>query len=263
MPHDADQTVAPAPRRVDVLGVPVDALTVEELHQHLQRFIGHGDRATVLHANVHAINLACRHAWFAGVLRDADLVFCDGEGVRLGTRILGERLPPRITYADWTWQLATWCRSTGTSLFLIGALPGVAAEAAARLVAHAPGLAIAGTHHGFFDTSHDSAATLGVIGAINRARPDIVIVGLGMPVQERWVHEHRRRIDAPVVLTGGAVFDYVSGRRRRAPAWMTRHGLEWLGRLLVEPRRLAGRYVAGNPLFLARVLRQRLRRRSP
>ena len=260
MRDDVDRSIATTPRRVDVLGVPVDALTVEELHQHLRRFIDRDSRATVLHANVHAINLACRHAWFAGVLRDADLVFCDGEGVRLGARILGERLPPRITYADWTWQLATWCRSTGTSLFLIGALPGVAAEAAARLVAHAPGLAIAGTHHGFFDKSHDSIATIGVIDVINRAKPDIVIVGFGMPVQEQWVHAHRHRIDAPVVLTGGAVFDYVSGRQRRAPMWMTRHGLEWLGRLVIEPGRLMGRYVGGNPLFLARVLRQRLRR---
>ena len=72
------------------------------------------------------------------------------------------------------------------------------------------------------------------------------------------MHEHRARIDAPVVLTGGAAFDYVSGRLRRAPAWMTNNGLEWLGRLLIEPRRLFVRYVIGNPLFLARVVRARL-----
>ncbi len=261
MPRASEPIADRSNARVDVLGVPIDALTVDSLHRHLARFIARGDRATVLHANVHAINLACRYPWFADILRDADLVFCDGEGVRLGARMLGARLPPRITYADWAWQLATWCRGENASLFLVGAAPGVAAEAAARLTAHAPGLTIAGIRHGFFDLARDSGDTVAVIDAINRARPDILIVGLGMPAQERWVHEHRHRIDAPVVLTGGAVFDYVSGRQRRAPAWMTRHGLEWLGRLVSEPRRLAGRYIAGNPLFLARVLRQRLRRR--
>src|SRR5690606_9053131 len=116
------------------------------------------------------------------------------------------------------------------------------------------------THHGFFDKAPGGPESLAVIGGINATRPDIVIVGFGMPAQERWVHDHRSALDAPVVLTGGAVFDYVSGRLRRAPAWMTGHGLEWLGRLVIEPRRLMRRYVVGNPLFLARVLRERVRR---
>lgn len=246
-------------KRVDVLGVPVDPVTVDALHDRIGAFIRTGARATVLHANVHAINLAVRHAWFARILRQADLVFCDGAGVRLGARILGQHLPARITYADWMWPLAAWCEAQRFSLFLMGAEPGVADLAATRLRARAPGLRIVGTHHGFFDKTSGSPESLAAIRAINAAGPDIVIVGFGMPAQERWVHDHRPMIDAPVVLTGGAVFDYVSGRLRRAPAWMTRHGLEWLGRLVIEPRRLLGRYVVGNPLFLARVLRERLR----
>jgi N-acetylglucosaminyldiphosphoundecaprenol N-acetyl-beta-D-mannosaminyltransferase len=97
-----------------------------------------------------------------------------------------------------------------------------------------------------------------VIDRMNASRPDIVIVGFGMPLQEDWAGRYRTRIAAPVVLTGGAVFDYVSGRLRRPPRWMTTRGLEWLGRLLIEPRRLWTRYVVGNPLFIARVLRARL-----
>ncbi|MCC7044187.1 MAG: WecB/TagA/CpsF family glycosyltransferase [Acidobacteria bacterium] len=248
--------------RVDVLGVPVDPVTVDQLHDRLRTFIQMGARATVLHANVHAVNLACTHAWFARILQQADLVFCDGAGVQLGARILGQRLPMRITYADWMWQLAAWCDAQRLALFLIGAERGVADLAATRLRARHPDVRIVGTHHGFFDKTPGSAETMAAIRHINAARPDIVIVGFGMPAQERWVHDHRSMIDAPVVLTGGAAFDYVSGRLRRAPAWMTGHGLEWLGRLAIEPRRLMSRYVAGNPLFLARVLRERLRRRS-
>jgi N-acetylglucosaminyldiphosphoundecaprenol N-acetyl-beta-D-mannosaminyltransferase len=97
-----------------------------------------------------------------------------------------------------------------------------------------------------------------VIGAVNASGADIVIVGFGMPLQEDWVGRNRAEIAAPVVLTGGAVFDYVSDALRRPPRWMTTRGLEWLGRLLIEPRRLWTRYVVGNPLFIVRVLRARV-----
>lgn len=246
--------------RVVVLGVPVDPVTVDDLHAHIRGFVRADARASILHANVHAINLACRHAWLARVFEQADLVFCDGAGVQLGARILGQRLPERITYADWLWRLAAWCASEHLSLFLLGARPGVAAQAADRLRERCPGVTIAGTHHGYFDKTPGSAESLAVVQHLNAARPHIVIVGFGMPAQERWVHHHRLAINAPVILTGGAAFDYVSGHLRRAPAWMTRHGLEWLGRMLIEPGRLTGRYLLGNPLFLMRVLRARMRR---
>ena len=247
--------------RMWVLGAPVDPLTVDELHAHLVRFVRTNARATVLHANVHAINLANRYAWFAKALQEADLVLCDGYGVILGARVLRQHLPARITYADWTWDLAALCKREGLSLFLIGGKAGVADAAAEQLLLRTPGLRIVGTHHGYFDKDAASAENTAAIAAINAARPDIVIVGFGMPIQERWVAENRSRIEAPVVLTGGAVFDYVSGQLRRPPRWMRTRGLEWLGRLLIEPRRLAVRYLRGNPEFLARVLRDRLRRR--
>jgi N-acetylglucosaminyldiphosphoundecaprenol N-acetyl-beta-D-mannosaminyltransferase len=246
--------------RVVVLGVPVDALTVEDLQTRLLGFVSDDRRATVLHANVHAINLACRHDWFAAILQRADVVFCDGHGVMLGARILGQRLPARITYADWMWQLAAWSEAQSLSIFLLGASPGVTDRAAARLKARHPRLRIAGWHHGYFDKAADHPDSLAVVNVINTSRPDIVVVGFGMPLQERWIADHRRRIQAPVVLSGGAVFDYVSGDLRRAPAWMAATGFEWLGRLLIEPRRLFSRYVVGNPLFLTRVVWQRVRR---
>jgi len=249
-------------RRVSVLGVPVDPVTVEMLHARIRQFVRCRARATIFHANVRAVTLAGRDVRFAALLRKADLVVCDGYGVLFGARVLGDRLPARITYADWAWQLAAWCEAERLSLFLLGARPGVAETAAARLQARCPRLRIAATHHGYFDKRANGPETAAVIDAINASRPDLVIVGFGMPTQERWVDEHRHRIEAPVVLTGGAVFDYVSGRLRRAPGWMTDHGLEWLGRLLIEPRRLLPRYAVENPLFVARIVWQRLRSRA-
>lgn len=246
--------------RVDVLGVPVDAVEVAGLHAAIIGFVRTRARATVLHANVHAINLAWQHPSLARIFREADLVFCDGHGVMLGARLLGERLPMKITYAEWTPLLADLCAREGLSLYLLGSRPGVAAAAAERLRARQPALRIAGTGDGYFDRSADSDANRSVIERVNAARPDILMVGFGMPLQEEWIAANRRAIDAPVVLSAGAAFDYVSGTLRRPPRWMTTRGLEWLGRLVIEPRRLAGRYLLGNPIFVVRVLRERMRR---
>ena len=125
------------------------------------------------------------------------------------------------------------------------------------ICARYPGLRIAGTYHGYFDKTPGSPENEAVLQRINAARPNILILGFGMPLQERWLLENWERVDANLALTGGAVFDYLSGELRRPPRWMTEHGLEWLGRMLIEPRRLWRRYVVGNPLFLWRVLLQR------
>ena len=180
------------------------------------------------------------------------------KGELLAARILGERIPQRITYADWIWQLADLASARGFSLYFLGARPGVAREAARRLRERYPDLEIVGVRHGYFDHSAGAAENEAVVEEINASAPDILLVGLGMPLQERWLMENIERLDAGVVLTGGAVFDYVSGRLRRGPRFLTDSGFEWLARLLVEPRRLWRRYLLGNPLFLLRVLRQRL-----
>ena len=118
-------------------------------------------------------------------------------------------------------------------------------------------LSIAGAQHGYFDKSPDSVENEAVLQAINATRPDILLVGLGMPLQERWLMENWDRIEAKVALPVGALFDYLAGEFPRAPRWMTDHGLEWLGRLIIEPRRLWRRYLLGNPRFLWQVLKQR------
>jgi N-acetylglucosaminyldiphosphoundecaprenol N-acetyl-beta-D-mannosaminyltransferase len=246
-----------------VLGVPVDALLVSELQARLLSYIREGKHALVLHVNANAINLAWRQPWLRDFFNSADVVFCDGVGVRLAARILGHHLPPRITYADWMWQLAAFSEREELSLFFLGSRPGIADKASACLRRRFPRLRVVGTHHGYFDKTPDCRENEAVVERINTVKPDILLVGFGMPVQERWLLENWDRADARVALSGGAVFDYVSATTRRAPHWMTENGLEWLGRLLIEPRRLWWRYIVGNPLFVARVLRERLMRRGP
>lgn len=246
---------------IELLGVRVHPLTVEELHQRLAGYIDNRQHALVFHANVHGINLAVKDTAMMAALNRAEIVFCDGAGVILGARLLGHHIPERITYADWMWQLAEFAAHHDISLYFLGARPGVAQAAADRLAAYHPGLKIAGVQHGYFDRTLDHPENQAVIERINAARPNILLVGMGMPLQERWLSENWAHLHVNVALTGGAVFDYMSGELRRAPRWMTDNGLEWLGRLLIEPQRLWRRYLVGNPLFLGRVVRTRLSRR--
>jgi len=241
---------------VHVLGVGVHPLSVETLHAWMTRVIAARGHELVLHANAHALNLASSEPWFRDFLNAAPVVFCDGAGVMLGARILGARIPERITYADWMWQLAALAEERDWSFYFLGARPGVAERAVIRLRTRRPRLRVAGVHDGYFERR--GAENDAVVNAINAAAPDILVVGLGMPLQEAWLRDNWERLDVPLALTGGAVFDYLSGSLRRAPRWMTGSGLEWLGRLAIEPRRLWRRYLLGNPIFLARVVRQRL-----
>ena len=244
--------------RVEILGVQVDSLTVRSLHDNLECSIQSQEHQLVLNVNANCLNIAYRHAWLHDLLNSAAIVFCDGSGVRLGLGLLGYRIPTRITYADWAWQLAGFAAQRGFTMFLLGAKPGIADKAAARLKERYPNLNVVGTHHGHFDLTPGSTGNEAIIRRINAVKPNILLLGFGMPLQERWLMDNWNRVEANVALTGGAVFDYVSGELRRAPRWMTGHGLEWLGRLIIEPRRLWKRYLLGNPLFLWRVLKQRL-----
>jgi N-acetylglucosaminyldiphosphoundecaprenol N-acetyl-beta-D-mannosaminyltransferase len=248
------------PRPVPVLGVPVHPLTVAELHGHIQATVEADQHYLLLNVNIHALNLAYRHEWLRDFLRSARIVFCDGAGVILGARLLGYRIPERITYADWMWELAHFSADRSYRLFFLGGRDGVAERAAGQLRDRFPGLAIVGCHHGYFDKTPGSRENEAVLAAINATRPHILVVGFGMPVQERWLLDNWDRVDANVALTGGAVFDYVSGDLRRPPRLLRGLGMEWLGRLFIEPRRLASRYVLGNPLFLWRVIRQRVQK---
>lgn len=235
------------------MGVAVDAVTVDELHEFILTRCRERRRARILNVNANALNLTFSEPRFRALLNGAELVFCDGFGVWLAAWLAGHHLPGRITYADWLWSFARFCATHNLRWFLLGGAPGRAAAAAVALSGRVSGLEVVGTHHGFFDT-RGSAENARVLEVINRAAPDVLIVGFGMPLQEYWLEDNWERLNVTVALTGGAVFDYVSGALRRPPRLLRDAGLEWLGRLLIEPRRLWRRYVIGNPVFLARAI---------
>jgi N-acetylglucosaminyldiphosphoundecaprenol N-acetyl-beta-D-mannosaminyltransferase len=242
---------------VNILGVAIDPIGLEELLSFIEQAIQRQERRVLAHVHVRALCIACEQEWFRQFLNRADLVFCDGMGVQLGARLLGERLPERLTFADWTWSLAERCAARGYSIYFLGNPPGVAEQAASRLRERYPGLRVVGAQDGFFDKTPGSPENEEVVRQINLARPDILMVGLGMPLQEQWLEENWPRLDATVALPCGAAFEYLSGSLKRGPRWMTQNYLEWLARLIISPRRYWRRYLGDNTRFLFWILRQK------
>jgi N-acetylglucosaminyldiphosphoundecaprenol N-acetyl-beta-D-mannosaminyltransferase len=206
----------------------------------------------IYHANVHAMNLANAHADFKSYLNRADLVFCDGFGVKWGARLTGQYIPERLAVSDW---IGEFCRRTGEagqSVFALGDEPGVAAGFQECMAAVHRGYRPAGSHHGFFTKT--GAENDRVIKMINDSGARHLLVGFGMPLQERWIEANADRLTVSVVYPVGATFRWFTGKDVRAPSWMSRNGLEWVHRFARHPIKLFGRYAVGNPTFVARIL---------
>lgn len=205
------------------------------------------------YVNAHTLNLATTDPSYAEVLKRADLVLNDGKGVLLAGLILGRRFPADLNGNFFTPLLVEHAAASGWSLFILGARPGVAERVAETLEAKHPGLTIAGTMHGHFSAAEEDD----VVASIRATNPGLLLVGMGNPLQERFLARRLNDTGARVGLGVGAYLDFQVGEATRAPAWMNRIGLEWLHRLVQEPRRMWRRYVLGNPLFVLRVIRSR------
>lgn len=241
--------------RVDVLGLPVDRIDRRALLDRVGAAVAARQRLTVAYLNVHVVHQAARHADLAAFLRGCDLVYADGGGVVWASRHLGDPLPERMTGADWIEDFARRAAREGWRVGWIGGAYGVTAQAARALQTRHPRLRSVWTGHGYPRGDRGDAA---LIDTLNAAKLDVLLVGMGTPVQERWVAARRDRLDVPVVWCLGATADFVSGRVSRGPRWLFQRQ-EWLARLIVDPLRLWRRYLLGNPRFVWRVLRAKRR----
>lgn len=238
--------------KVNVLGVGIHVMEKAGLHAAIDASIAGNRRDVYAYTNIHAINLAQEDQSFRGFLNDAHVVYCDGEGVRLGARLLGYHLPPRIVLTYFIWELCRDAEARGYRLFFLGSQTDRVNEAVRRIRERFPKVRIAGCHHGFFPKTGKESDH--VVEMIRAACPDILFVGFGMPLQENWIAANMHRLEVKAILPCGSMIDYAAGRKSFAPAWMSDHGLEWLYRLGQEPGRLWKRYLIGNPVFILRVL---------
>ena len=231
-------------RRAKLLGADVDLVTREGVLAYVERVAEDGERAIVANHNLHSVYLTARDPQMAAFFGQADLIEIDSMPMVYWARLLGLPTTPanRCTYLDWRdgfWRMAAERR---WRVFFLGAADGVAEEAARRLMAAWPGVEIA-VHHGYFDRSPGSLENARVVEQINTFEPHVVMVGMGMPLQEQWVGANARDLRRGVILTVGAAFDYEAGIQGAAPRILGELCLEWLYRLVRQPRRLAGRYL--------------------
>lgn len=241
-------------RRPFIVSARVDNITIDEALTALLD-APTGGRARLFYiVHPHALNLAAFRKDFAEMLTRAHLVLPDGIGIRIAASLLGIAMRHNINGTDLLPLICAKAAEAHLPLVLIGGAPGVAQECAQNLVHRTPGLHIAFVHHGYLDAtqSRDVAAHIKSLGRC------LVLVGMGSPLQERWAWEYLCDAAEATVVTVGGLFDFFSGRIPRAPLAWREMGIEWLWRLRMEPRRLAKRYLIGNPLFLLLTLRQRI-----
>lgn len=246
--------VVEKPQRVSILGVGIHDVTEEEAVDWVERFIREGGPHQVVTVNPEFVMEARRNAAFRRVLNEADLAVPDGVGILWAGRLLGHPFRGRVPGVELTLRLAERAAEQGYRLFLLGAAPGVAEEAAARLKGRYPGLTIAGTYAG----SPDPAEEEDIAARIRTASPHILLVAYGAPRQDLWLKRNLPRLNVAVGIGVGGTLDYISGRVRRAPAWMRRWGLEWLYRLFRQPWRW--RRMLALPAFAVLVLAEAVKR---
>ena len=238
--------------RIRLFGVTIDSLRMD---QAVQRVYSWFDQQTgrcryVVTPNVdHAVMLRSHEALQAAYA-DADLVLADGWPVVLASRLLRRPLPERVPGSDLVPRLCGHAtQACPVKVFLLGAAPGVAPRAAQRMISRWPAVSVVGTYSPPLGFEKDDAETQEILRRIAAARPNLLVVGLGAPKQELWVHRHRDRLEADVALCVGATIDFLAGEKRRAPRWLQRLGLEWCHRMLSEPRRLVTRYARDAWIF--------------
>jgi len=228
--------------RYELFGVWANDFTIASFLSAIRDIIDTRSHCVIGHHNLHSIYLYHRDTAMRMFFEQAaQYTFIDGMPIILWSKFLGYPLvrDHRFTAVDWMPQLMERCASEGWRIFYLGSQPSIVETGAQRFREQYPGLAIAAAH-GYFDIDTESDR---VIAAINEWNPDVLLVGMGMPRQERWLLHHHAEVEAPCAITVGAAMDYFAGAIPTPPRWMSRLSLEWLARLIAEPRRLGKRYL--------------------
>lgn len=247
----------PAVPVADVWGLPLARLSFGQIVDLVERLIEGGRPSFFITANLHYAMLCDRDPRLRELNRRAAFLVADGMPLVWYSRFIGAPIPERVTGADLVWHLCARAAVTGHRVFLLGGEPGVGQEAAGLLVRRYPGLQIVGVESPPYG-SWSAEQNLAIVRCVSRARPDLLIAALGQPKGELWLDVHLEALGVPACVQVGGSLDFVVGRTRRAPVWLQRTSLEWLYRVLQEPRRLGPRYAA-DAWFLAKAMARHAR----
>ncbi len=233
------------------LGVQVDALSIPELNSVIAKSVEQNRKWIIANHNLHSLYLYHHDFKMRNFYAKAEYTHIDGMPLVIFGKLLGYPLQrnQRVTYVDWVHPLMAEAARQNWRIFYLGSKPGVAEKGVRILRDRFPGLQIA-CAHGYIDAHKDSPENLATLEAIASYKPHILMVGMGMPRQEYWITDNLENIHANSILTSGACIDYIAGAVPTPPRWMGRFGLEWLYRLVSEPKRLWKRYLL-EPWFVA------------
>ena len=237
--------------KINVMGVAFDNVTMAEALEQAKNFLDRPGADYCVTPNAEIVYEAMHDPAFCAILNGASLVLPDGAGTVLGAKLLGTPLKEKVAGIDFATNLLGILEETGKTLYLLGSKPGIGEKAAETMRQMHPNLKICGIADGYFKEEAP------VIEKINAAKPDALFVCLGAPKQELFMHEHRNKLDTRLMIGLGGSLDGLAGTVKRAPKWMIRLQLEWLYRLIKEPRRF-GRMLR-LPKFVLAVLAYRLR----
>ncbi len=219
--------------RITVLNVMIDVVTMKEAVEAVKQFILQKKSRLVVTPNPEIIMMANKDEQLARIINNADLVVPDGAGVVWAARYQGDVMPERVAGYDLVQNLLIEAMSEKYKIYLFGGAPGIAEKAKKMAEERYPGVQIVGTCNGFFTKQDESE----IVNDIKACQPDVLLVALGVPRQEKWLEEYKEELKVPVSIGVGGTFDVMAGVVKRAPLWMQRSNLEWLFRLLSEPKR--------------------------
>jgi len=239
-------------KTVTIAGIPVAAIDEPAAIGIIESMVASRRPHLMVVVNASKLVLASKDPELGRLIAAADMVTADGMSVVWGARLLGARLPGRVTGIDTMEKLVARAAQRGWRVFFLGAKQAALDGAIAVLKARHPELIVAGSHDGYF-----AGRELEIVAMVADSHPDLLFVAMGSPAQERFLSANLQEMSVPFSLGVGGSFDHVAGISRRAPAWMQRAGLEWLYRLASEPRRLWRRYLIGNTLFAILLWRER------
>jgi N-acetylglucosaminyldiphosphoundecaprenol N-acetyl-beta-D-mannosaminyltransferase len=239
----------------NILGAQVDIVNNQVSLERIKHFIAQKQAAHVITLNAEIVYQARQNQDLLNIINGADLVTPDGIGIVWAGNYLGYSFEERVSGIDLLYILCSQALLEDWKIYLLGAAPGIAEEAARQLGIKYPGIKICGCHNGYFSADQQEV----ILEEIRNCRPDILFVALGAPGQEFWIQKYKKTLGVPVSIGVGGSFDVIAGLKTRAPGWVIRANLEWLYRLFKEPSRFKRQLAL--PKFVLLVLKQRFKKK--
>jgi N-acetylglucosaminyldiphosphoundecaprenol N-acetyl-beta-D-mannosaminyltransferase len=235
---------------VRILGVDIDNITLEEAGQITKRLIEKSNKSCslVVAPNVEFIMTAQKDEEFFNILKTAKLATPDSIGVIIGGKLQQKKFRERIPGQSYLRKVFEVGEKEGWTFYLLGGQGDIPKKAKEHLESIYPNAKIVGYHEGFFEEDSEDE----VIEEINRLQPNVLFVAMGAPKQEKWIYKNKDKLKVDIAAGQGGTFDYEAGNIKRAPVWMQKCGIEWLWRLIKEPKRIKRMTVL--PIYLLKVL---------